>query len=514
MRTIIDVLRLKHECGLSYRQIASSLHISVGTVAKYVGAAKQAGLLWPIPEGWDETSLARVLAPATSPADPGATAFTSAAFVPVDFAWMHGELKRKGVTRQLLWEEYCQANPQGRCYAYTQFCVTYREWRSKLSLSMRQTHRAGEKLFVDYCGPALDVGPVSHTQPAQIFVAVLGASNYTYAEATWTQGLEDWLGSHVATFNFLQGVPELVVPDNLRSAVQRPCRYEPSLNSSYAEMLAHYGTTALPARPYTPRDKAKVEAGVQLVERWIMARLRHRTFLTLAELNRAIHLLLEDLNARPFKKLEGSRQSQFEAIDQPALKPLPLLPYQYAEWKLVRVHMDYHVEVHGHYYSVPHALVKSQLDARITVHTVELFQRGRRVAAHARSLLHGVHTTVVEHMPRAHQAHLEWSPQRLLQWAAKIGADTHRVVDHLLAHKPHPEQGYRSCLGLLNLHKLYGQGRLEAACGRALSLGSPTRSSVQAILKSGLDRIPETPDQLPLSLPVSHQNLRGADYYK
>jgi transposase len=414
----------------------------------------------------------------------------------------------------VLWEEYCQANPHGRCYSYTQFCVTYGQWRSRLALSMRQVHRAGEKLFVDYCGPTLEVGPVGDTKPAQVFVAVLGASNYTYAQATWTQGLEDWLASHVATFNFLQGVPELVIPDNLKSAVVHACRYEPKLNSSYAEMLSHYGTTALPARPYKPRDKAKVEAGVQLVERWIMARLRHRNFLTLVELNQAIHLLLEDLNTRPFKKLEGSRQSQFEAIDHPALKPLPLTAYHYAELKLVRVGLDYHVEVDGHYYSVPHALAKSQLEARITLHTVELFHRRRRVASHARSLAHGAYTTLLVHMPRSHQAHLQWSPQRLLQWAARIGPDTHRVVDHLLAHKPHPEQGYRSCLGLMNLHKLHGQDRLEAACGRALSLGSPTRLSIAAILKAGLDRVPETPDQISLPLPASHENLRGADYYK
>ena len=509
MRTIIDVLRLKHECGLSYRQIAGSLHISFGTVANYLSAAEAAGLRWPVPEGWDETSLARILAPSPAVARDGS-------FFPVDFNWLHRELKRKGVTRQLLWEEYCQANSGGRCYGYTQFCVSYRDWRAKLSLSMRQTHRAGEKLFVDYCGPTLEVGPMGNTKPAQVFVAVLGASNYTYAEATWTQGLEDWIGSHVAAFSFLGGVPELVVPDNLKSGVLRPCRYEPELNASYAEMLAHYGITALPARPYKPRDKAKVEAGVQLVERWIMARLRHRSFLTLAELNRSIRLLLEELNARPFKKLEGSRLSQFEALDRPALKPLPLVSYQYAEWKQVRVHVDYHVEVHGHYYSAPHSLVKTQLDARITAHAVELFYRGRRVAAHARSLQHGAQTTLTAHMPRSHQAHQQWSPQRLLQWAARIGPDTHRVVDHLLAHKPHPEQGYRSCLGLLSLQKLYGPGRLEAACGRALILGSPTRRSVDTILKAGLDRLEPAPDQpqLPLSTAAMHENLRGADYYK
>lgn len=508
MRTIIDVLRLKHECGLSYRQIANSLDISIGSVANYLSAARQAGLTWPVPDDWDETFLAPILASVPS------TTMPEAVFAAVDFAWVHRELKRKGVTRQLLWEEYCQANANGRCYGYTQFCVTYREWCGKLSLSMRQTHRAGEKLFVDYCGPTVQVGPAGDTKPAQIFVAVLGASNYTYVEATWTQGIEDWLASHVATFNFLQGVPELVVPDNLKSAVQRSCRYEPLLNSSYAEMLAHYGITAMPSRPYKPRDKAKVEVGVQLVERWIMARLRHAAFFTLGELNQAIHLLLADLNARPFKKLEGSRQSQFEALDRPVLKPLPLLPYQYAEWKLVRVHLDCHVEVRGHFYSVPHSLVKSQLDARITVHTVELFQRNQRVASHARSLVHGGYTTVIDHLPRAHQAHLQWSPQRLLKWAARIGPNTHRVVDHLLAHKPHPEQGYRSCLGLLSLHKRYGHERLEVACGRALNLGSCTRHSVKTILEAGLDRIPEISNQPPLPLTVSHENLRGADYYK
>jgi len=456
MHHIREVIRLTSS-GLSQRQIGRSLSLSNGVVAKYQSAIRKAGLEWPLPPEMDDQTLAVCLGlPGTDPA--------SLIRVEPDFAHIHGQLKRKGVTRQLLWEEYC-SSVTGQPYGYSQFCFHYQEWKSRLSVVMRQTHWAGEKLFVDYCGQTIDIvnGATGEFKTAQIFVAVLGASNYTYAEASWTQSLFDWLGAHTRAFTFFGGVPSLIVPDNLKSGVTKACRYEPQLNRSYAELLSYYGTTALPARPYKPRDKAKVEVGVQLVERWILARLRHQTFFSLFALNLAIRKLLTDLNQRPFKKLPGSRLSQFQALDQPALGPLPSQPYEYAEWRKARVHLDYHIEVAGHYYSVPHSLIKREIEVRITDRMIECFHGGQRIAVHSRSEHRGAHSTVSEHMPRSHRAHHEWTPRRFVSWAAQIGPNTAELVEHLLINKPHPEQGYRSCLGLLSLARRYDRTRLEAA---------------------------------------------------
>jgi transposase len=506
MHLVKEVLRLT-SAGLSQRQIARALRISTGTIANYQQAARRAAITWPLPEQIDDAALGRLLWPDSSPPT-GARAKPSP-----DWPELHQQLKRKGVTRQLLWEEYCQEHPDHH-YRYTQFCERYNQWLGRQKLSLRQTHLAGEKLFVDYCGPTVSIlDPISGAQrPAQIFVAVLGASNYTYAEATFSQSLPDWIASHVRAFAFFGGVPQLIVPDNLKSGVTKACRYEPALNATYAEMLEHYATTALPARPYKPRDKAKVEVAVQVVERWILARLRKMTFFSLAELNQAIAKLLEALNHRPFKKLPGTRRSQFEALDAPALKPLPDRPYEYADWKTVTVNIDYHVEIEGHYYSVPYTLVRQKLEARITARAIELLQKGQRIAAHPRSQMRGKHTTDPEHLPQSHRAHLEWTPGRFLNWAIEIGPYTRDLVRHLLESHPHPEQGYRSCLGLLNLERRYGRDRLERACHRALNINSPTRRSVLSILKQGLDRLPlmeEVPE-----IELWHENLRGSDYYQ
>src|SRR5262247_3394404 len=379
---------------------------------------------------------------------------------------------------------------------------------------MRQSHRAGEKLFVDYAEQGIPVinSHSGEVHEVAIFIAVLGASNYTYAEATWSQSLPDWIGSHVRTFAALGGVPQVVVPDNLKAAVSRPHRYEPTLNRTYAELAQHDGVAIVPARAARPRDKAKVEVGVQVVERWILARLRHHTFFSLLELNTAIADLLVLLNQRPFKKLSGSRQSVFEALDRPALRPLPAQPYEYAEWKLVRVNIDYHVEVDGHYYAVPYALVKQQLEVRLTAQVVEVFYHGKRVASHPRVFLKGRHSTIAAHMPTAHRHYVEWTPQRLIRWAATSGEATARVVETILASRPHPQQGFRSCLGLMRLGKSYGAERLEAACRRALTLGACSYKSIESILKHGLDRTPLPATPPPPAAP-RHANIRGPEYY-
>lgn len=506
MHKIKEVLRLRYIASLSQRQIAAALRLSNGVVAKYLAAAEHAGLTYPQLEQMDDAALARALW------NSAPTAKALAALP--DFASIHEQLKQKGVTRLLLWEEYRAAHPEG--YGYTQFCVLYQQWRKRLKLSMRQTHRAGEKLFLDYSGKTVPVidATTGEAREAEVFVAVLGASNYTYAEATWTQNLADWTAATARALAFFGGVPHLLIPDNLKSAVTKACRYEPTLNRTYAELAAHYNCAVLPARPYKPRDKAKVETAVQVVQRWIIARLRHQTFFSLRDLNCAIRALLDALNTRPFKRLPGSRRSQFESLDHPALKPLPAKPYEHAEWKRVRVRLDYHIEVDRHFYSVPSALVTRQLDVRLTTSTVEVFHGSTRVASHPRSHARGSHTTEASHMPKAHRAHMEWTPGRFLTWAAAVGPSTRDVVRYLLFNKPHPEMGYRSCLGLLQLARRFGEARLEAACQRALLLGAPARRSVLSILERGLDAQPIPADETAASAQITHVNVRGATYYQ
>lgn len=505
MRKIRDVLRLKWACGLSDRQIARSVNLSRPAVAEYVQRAHKAGLSWPLPDNLDDGTLERQLF--ATPARP-----PSAKRPLPNWPKVHQELKRKGVTLFLLWQEYKALHPHGVQYSY--FCEAYRKWSGSLDRVMRQSHRAGEKLFVDYAGQTISVVDprTGAVREAPVFVAVLGASNYTFAEATWTQTLPDWIGAHVRAFEVLGGVPEVVVPDNLKAAVTRAHRYEPELNRTYVALAEHYGFAVVPTRSARPRDKAKVEVGVQVVERWILARLRNQTFFSLAALNTAITELLQGLNQRPFKKLPGSRQSLFEALDQPALSALPTEPYEYAEWKLVRVNIDYHVEIDGHYYSVPYSLVKHQLEARLSAQTVELFHKAKRVASHRRSPNKGRHTTQAEHMPKAHRQYAEWTPQRIIRWASKAGEHTARVVEAILTSRAYPQQGYRSCLGLLRLGQRYGNERLDAACHRALTLGTCSYKSIESILKHDLDRqpLPNTPTA---TRAIDHGNIRGPEYY-
>lgn len=505
MRKIREVLRLRLEAGLSARQVAASLQMARSSVKDYERRLAAAGLGWPLPAELSDVELERRLYPPAS-------ALPRAARAVPDWSVLHQELRRPGVTLMLLWEEYKAAHPEG--FQYSWFCEHYHAWAGKLDVVMRQSHRAGEKLFVDYAGQTVEViePTTGEVRAAQIFVAVLGASNYTYAEASWTQSLPDWIGAHVRAFQFMGGVPELVVPDNLLSGVRRAHRYEPDLNPTYQELASHYGVAVLPARVRRPRDKAKVEAGVQVVERLILAALRNRRFFSLTELNAAIAALLERLNRRPFKKLPGSRREAFERLDQPALRALPATPYVFATWKRVRVHIDYHVEVDGHYYSVPYALVKQPLEVRLTATTVECFHKGQRVASHVRSHLKGRHTTVPEHMPKAHREYAEWTPQRPVRWAEQSGAATAEVIAHILAHRPHPQQGFRSCLGILRLAERYGADRLEAACRRALRLNACRYQSIESILRRGLDR-QALPEQRELALPAAHEHLRGPDYY-
>ena len=503
MRKVREVLRLHHVAGLSGRAIARSLKISPVTVRRYLSRAEELGLGWPLPESLDDAELERRLFPAPAPS-------CSPRPLP-DWTKVHRELRGKDVTLALLWEEYKAAHPQG--LQYSRFCERYRAWASTLDAVMRQEHRAGEKMFIDYAGRTVAVvdRETGEIRQAQVFVAVLGASNYTFAEATWTQALPDWIASHVRAFHFFGGCSELLIPDNLRPAVSRAHRYEPDTNPTYHDLAQHYGVVVLPARVRKPRDKAKVEVGVQIVQRWILAALRHRTFFSLGELNAAIARLLERLNTRAFRKLPGSRRSMFEQLDRPALRPLPTQRYVFAQWKKARVNIDYHVEVEGHYYSVPHALIRRQLDVRLTATTVECLYRGQRVASHMRSPRKGHHTTVDEHMPEKHRRMGQWTPQRFIRWAEKIGPHTAALITSVLDSRRHPQQAFRSCLGILRLAKSYGDERLEAAAARALAIGANSYRSIESILTHRLDQ--NRSEQIELALPIEHHNIRGARYY-
>ena len=460
MRQIREILRQKWTLGLSHRAIARSLGIGLGTISSVLTRAQGAGLDWPQAQPLSEAVLEGRLY--------GRPDVAGQRQRPApDCAWIHAERRRPGVTLELLHLEYLERHPDG--YRYTRFCDLYRAWLARRRLSMRQVHRAGEKCFVDYAGqkPRL-IDPMTGVVAVELFVAALGASNYTYAEATRTQQVPDWIASHVRAFAFFGGVPAAVVCDQLKSGVVLPCRYEPGLQRTYEEWAQHYGTAILPARPAKPRDKAKIEAGVLVVERWILARLRHETFFSLGALNARIAELLAALNTRLMRLYGASRRQLFERLDQPALRSLPPEPFVYGEWQVARVNIDYHVEVHRHYYSVPYPLLHEGVDARVSATTVELFHRGERVAAHLRDDTPGRHTTNSAHMPKAHQHHLEWTPSRLIQWADTIGPQTAALVTAILADRPHPEQGYRSCLGLLRLSRRDGVARLEAACARVM----------------------------------------------
>ena len=506
MRRVREILRLKHECRATDREIARSLSVARSTVALTLERVAAAGLRWPLPATLTDRVLEAMLYAghgrqqgARRKAEPG-------------WAYVHHKLSRPGVTLMLLSEQYRQREPDG--YRYSRWCELYRAWESRLSPTMRQAHPAGERMFVDYAGQTIDLtdGRTGEIRPAQIFVAVMGASNYTYAEATLTQTLPDWIGAHIRALAFMGGVPAQLVPDNPRVGVDRANWYEPGLNRTYLDLAIHYRTAILPTRVRKPRDKAKVEVAVLVVERWILARLRNRRFFSLAELNQAIAELVADLNARPMRRLGVSRRDLFLELDRPALKELPAEPYQYAEWRVRRVGLDYHVDIDGHYYSVPHRLIREQLDARITERTIELFCKGERVAVHMRGIGRGRHTTIPEHMPSAHRRYAEWTIERIGIDAAAIGPSTAKLTALILESRPHPEQGYRACIGILRLARHYGAERLEAACNHGLEIGARSYSSIQSILKHGLDHRPPRP-AAQRELLLDHPNIRGPRYY-
>lgn len=506
MRKTREILRQKWVLGRSHREVRDSLGVSVGVVSAAVNRAKEAGLDWAAVTALDEVALETRLYGAPNAAGRNRPA--------PDFLHLHNELKRKGVTLELLHVEYLGVHPDG--YRYSRFCDLYRGWLSKQRLSMRQVHRAGEKAFLDYSGkkPHLVDAETGELVEVELYVAVLGASSFTYVEATRTQRVADFVGSTTRALEYFGGVAEVLVPDQLRSAVRKPGRYEPLIQRTFDEMAGHYGTVVIPARPRKPKDKAKVEVAVQVAQRWILARMRDEVFHSLAALNERIWELLEELNDRPMRAYRASRRELYERLDKPALKPLPVGRFVYSEWKQARVSIDYHVDVDRHLYSVPWQLVREEVEVRITATTVEVYHVGKRVASHVRSHVPGRYSTVPEHMPKSHRKQMEWTPTRLMHWGEKLGPCTARLVRFLIEERPHPEQGYRRCLGILKLERTYGAERLEAACLRALTTGAKNYRNVNAILKNGLDRVALPEKEVDeRDEPILHENIRGGDYY-
>lgn len=508
VRKAKEILRLRHACGLSNRKIAQSCDVARSTVADYLMRARAAGVTWPEAADLTETQLNELLFPTEHVP-------STVQRPPPDCEYIYNELRRYrkvNLTLTELWLEYKEKHPDG--YQYTQFCDYYHRWRSRLDYCMRQEHRAGEKVFVDYSDGLAIVAPsTGELVTTQLFVAVWGASNYTYSEATLSQTLPDWIGSHVRAFQYFAAIPRVLVPDNLKSGVSEASFYEPELNPTYAEMAEHYGCAVLPTRPAKPRDKAKAEVGVLIAQRWILAVLRKRTFYSLAEINTAIGECLEILNTRPMRRLGKSRREVFETLDRPNALPLPLQAYEYAEWIKATVSFDYHVEVDHHYYSVPYRLLRRKLDVRVTSATVEVFHKGERVAAHARSHVRAGYTTLKEHMPPEHQQYAEWSPERFIQWAGKTGKATAELVARIMASRTYSEQGYRACMGIIRLARAYEPERVEAAAKRALRYNTCSFRSLSAILAAGLDRQTDgggPPRQLSL---FQHSNIRGKEYY-
>lgn len=507
MRKIREILRLKWQQGRSHREIARATGVGVGTVSEVAFRARSSGLEnWAAVEAIDDLALEARLYPSLG---------TSPARSLPDPVYLAKELRRPGVTLRLLHAEYMEDNPGG--YGYTQFCEAFRAWQKRRKLTMRQLHRAGDKAFIDYSGkkPSIVDPSTGERIEVELFVAVLGASSYTYAEATRTQKVADFASSHVRALEFFGGVPAALVPDQLRSAVGKPCRYEPGAQRTYDELAQHYMTTILPARPGKPRDKALVEVGVQVAQRWILARLRNRTFFSLEELNDAIAELLDELNDRVMRRWRESRRQLFERLERPALRPLPAERFDFGEWRIeCGVNLDYHVDVDGHYYSVHYGLVHERVDVRIGTAVVQIFHRNREVATHLRSYQRGGFTTLPAHMPALHRKHAEWTPERVAQWAGTVGPRTRALVEAIMAERRHPEHGYRSWLGLMRLGERYGRDRLEAACHRALVAGARSYKNVKSILERGLDRAPlPDPTDGGAAPPVVHDNIRGPDYY-
>ena len=521
VRQVKRIFHLHFIEGKSQAEIGLALGLGKTTVGDYVRRLSKTNLSsWPMIESLADDELERLLG-FTAPA-----VFSKMKVMP-DWIYIHGELAKRHVTLMLLWTEYREGRAEA-AYEYTQFCEHYKRWAAKLSVVMRQTHKAGEKTFIDYSGDGLTF--VDHTtgerRKTELFVACLGASSYTFAEATLSQTLPDWISSHARMSAYFGGCSEIWVPDNLKSGVTKADRYEPLLNETYRECASHYGACVIPARANKPRDKAKVEANVLVAQRWILARLRNRLFASIHEMNEAIGECLEILNSRKMRHVNKSRRELFDEIDRPALKSLAAAHYEYAEWKKATVNIDYHIVFDHHRYSTPYQLVSESLDVRATVAVIEVFHKGKRVASHRRSYKRGGYTTLKEHMPKGHREYAEWTPERVVSWSKSIGPCTALLVEKILSTKVHPQQGFMAALGLIRLANPYGKERVERASGRALEVGAHSYQFVKEMLKNKMDQAGRGFDESPMATaqdPISNETqlallsaeyIRGGGYYE
>lgn len=507
MRKISEILRLKWGCELSRDAVARSCNISGSTVSEYLNRARIAGLSWPLPENIGEEELDRLLFPDSyRPQRVGRP-------MP-DWNQVHADLSGKGVTLQLLWEEYREVEPEG--YGYTQFCEHYKRWAGKLNPVLRLNHKAGEKCFVDYSGTKLHVvdRDTGEINDAELFVGVVGVGSLIYAEAHLSQTIPHWIGAHVRMFNAFGGVSQVLVPDNLKSGVKDPCFYEPDLNPSYLDFANHYGLAVIPARVRKPKDKAKVENGVLIALRWVIARLRNQTFFSMEELNEAIRKQVEAINNRKMRGVKKSRRELFEEIDKPALQPLPQPAYEFSILKHAKVGIDYHVQFDDHFYSVPFTLLKEPVMVRATERAVEILHKGKRVASHVRQYgCRNRYSTIPEHRPPSHRYFMEWSPERFARWSDRIGPHTRQFIEGRLASRQHPEQSFRQCLGILKLAEKYSPERLETACAKALAIGITSYKRIREMLQNGVEKIDSGQQVLGFSPTATHINVRGTTYY-
>lgn len=508
MRKIKEVLRLHFERGLGQRVIARAANVSQSTVHTYIGRALGAELKWPPPEDWDDDRLyAALFPPKPAVRQPGNRPHP-------DFISIRQQMESHAeLTLELLWEEYREQHPKG--YSYSRFCKLYRKWKRGQDVVMRQQHRPGERMFLDWAGAVIPIQRAAGgAGEAALFVSALGVSSYTFAAALPNKQMESFIKAQIDAFAFYGGCPALLVEDNTKTGVTKACRYDPDLNPTYQEFARHYGVGVLPTRVGKPRDNAKAESAVQVVQRWIVMRLRKRVFFSVQQANEAIRELLVPLNQRPFRKRPGEcRASLFAAIDKPALRPLPESPFDLCAWSQARVNIDYHIVSDGNFYSVPYLLAGERVDVRLTPSTVEIFHEGKRVASHVRLRGGNQPSTQHEHRPKSHRAHLKWTPSRIVDWAAKTGPHTAQLVQSVLESNLHPESGYRCCLGLIRLAEKFGSGRMEAAAVRALTTGATRLKSVQSMLEKGLDSQPlgEAAERAPSP---AHENLRGSSYFE
>ncbi len=505
MRKTMELLRLTKGGHLSINQSALVCHIGRSTAQSYVERFEKSGLSWPLPEGMTAAELEeRLFVPMER--------VSAEKRFPIDLKYLAEEMRRPNLTLALLWEEYKQNHPDG--YQYSQFCERYRRYMKTVNYSMRMEHKAGEKGFVDF-GEGLKVvnsetGEVTSTS---LFVFCWGASNYLFAKATRGEDLQSWIKVNMDALTFFGCAPKVIVPDNLKSAVTKACRYEPEANPTYADFASHYGIAIMPTRPSAPKDKGKVEAGVKFAKRWILAKLRNRIFTSVDEINIAIPELQELFNNKIMKSFGKSRKTLFESLDKPNAIFLPDLPYEFAEWKVATANINYHIEYEGHFYSVPYQTIHQRVEVRATASSLEVFLKGKALCCHRRSYVKNGYTTVKEHMPAAHQKYLEWSPERILNWAEQLGPFVREMAQKIIEDRAFPEQAYRSCLGLIRLEKRYTRERLNRACERAILYRNFRFTAVKSILAKGLDSQPMK-QSIPLQKPIVHENIRGAKYYE